>query len=136
MAITQTFTVDFALTVGFKSEDYAMIENAREELQKAVEKQGLEVILAQRKKREHHAIKAMMDPEVTNEEIFVMSVKEAVRQHVEEFAEDDKQGTFIRVGDISTKIRGPVEAITECPRCIHNKTCIKVAVAGCKAVTE
>ena len=105
MAITQTFTVGFALTVGFKSEDYEMIRNAREELQKAVEKQGLEVILAQRKKREHHAIKAMMDPAVTHEEIFVMSVKEAVRQHVEEFAEDDKQGTFIRVGDISTKVR-------------------------------
>lgn len=105
MAITQTFTVDFAMTVGFKSEDYEMIGKARAELQKAVEKQGLEVILAQRKKREHHAIKAMMDPEVTNEEIFVMSVKEAVRQHVEEFAEDDKKGTFIRVGDISTKVR-------------------------------
>ena len=105
MAITTSFKVCFALTVGFKTEDYEMIGEAREELRKAVEKQGLDVILAQRKKREHHAIKAMMDPEVTNAEIFVMSVKEAVRQHVEEFAEDDKKGTFIRVGDISTKVR-------------------------------
>lgn len=122
MAITQTFTVGFALTVGFKTEDYAMIGKAREELHKAVEKQGLDVILAQRKKREHHAIKAMMDPEVTNEEIFVMSVKEAVRQHVEEFAEDDKQGTFIRVGDISTKVRHVVEKVgmwcSECQNCV------------------
>ena len=105
MAITQTFTVGFALTVGLKTEDYEMIGKARAELHKAVEKAGLEVILATRAKREHHAIKEMLDPKVTNEEIFVMSVKEAVRQHVEEFAEDDKKGTFIRVGDISTKIR-------------------------------
>ena len=105
MAITKTFTVGFALTVGFKPEDFEMIGEARAELHKAVEKQGLEVILAQRPKREHHAIKAMLDPTVTNEEIFAMSVKEAVRQHVEELAEDDKKGTFIRVGDISTKVR-------------------------------
>ena len=105
MAITKTFTVGFAMTVGFKSDDFSMIGKARAALHKAVDKQGLEVILAQRAKRDHHAIKAMLDPEVTNEDIFVMSVKESVQQHVEEFAEDDKEGTFIRVGDISTKVR-------------------------------
>lgn len=105
MAITKTFTVGFAMTIGSKSEDYEMIGKARAELHKAVEKQGLDVILAQRPQKESPAIKAMMDPEVTNEEIFVMSVKNAVREYVEEFAEDDKQGTFIRVGDISTKVR-------------------------------
>lgn len=105
MAITKTFTVSFAMTVGLKSDDFSMIGRGRAELHKAVEKAGLEVILATRAKREHHAIKAMLDPTVTNEDIFVMSVKEAVRLHVEECAEVGKEGTFTRVGDISTKVR-------------------------------
>ena len=136
MAITKTFNVSFAMTAGFSTTQVDAVAQARIKLHKAVDKQGLEVILATRPKDEHHIITAMLDPQKSSEEIIVLGVKAMVRDALTELTEDDKQGTFIRVGDISTKIRGPVEAITECPRCIHDKTCIKVAQAGCKAVTE
>lgn len=105
MAITKTFIVSFAMTSGFSTADVERIAKARSELHKAVALQGLEVILAQRPQDGHHIIKAMLDPQATNEDVVVMGIKAAVREHLKEFSEDDKEGTFIRIGDISTKIR-------------------------------
>lgn len=105
MAMTKTFLASFAMTVGFSTADVARVAAARSELHKSVEKQGLEVILAQRPKDEHHVIKAMLDTHVTTEDIIVMGLKAAVRDHLKEFAENDGEGTFIRIGDISTKVR-------------------------------
>lgn len=134
MAITKTFNVSFAMTAGFSTAQVGAVAKARTELHKSVDKQGLEVILAQRPKDEHHIIKAMLDSQKSNEEIIVLGVKASVRDALKELTEDDKEGNFLRIGDISTKVRGPVEAITECPRCSLNTTCPKIAVAGCKAV--
>lgn len=117
MAMTKTFTVSFAMTAGFSTSDVERIAKARSELHKAVALQGLEVILAQRPKDEHHIIKAMLDPQATNEDVVVMGVKAAVREHLKEFAEDDKEGTFIRIGDISTKVRESEKVGMWCSKC-------------------
>lgn len=133
MAMTQKFIVSFALTVGFGTEAALEIEKARQKVLMAVEVQGLEVLLATRPKSEEAPIREMLDQNVTNDQILTTAIKRGIKESILEFREDAKNGTFIRVGDISLK---PRESVTECPRCIHNKTCIKVAQAGCKAVTE
>lgn len=133
MAMTQKFIVSFALSVGFGTEAALEIEKARQKVRKAVEVQGLAVLLATRPKSEEAQLLEMIDPSVTNDQILTTAIKRGIKESILAFREDDKDGTFIRVGDISLK---PRESVTECPRCIHDKTCTKVAQAGCKAVTE
>ena len=133
MAMTQKFIVSFALSVGFGTEAVLEIEKARQKVLKAIEVKGLEVLLATRPKDEGPAIREMANPETTNDQILTTAIKRGIKEAILEMRGDDKKGTFIKVGDISLK---PRESVTECPRCIHDKTCIKVAQAGCKAVTE
>lgn len=64
--------------------------------------------------------------------MFTQAMKNGVKESI--FSELKDLGVT-RMSPVKTTAR-PREAKTECPRCIHDKTCIKVAQAGCKAVTE
>lgn len=137
MAMTQKFIVSFALSAGACSDVVEGLEEMRVELRKKAAKIGLDKMVEEAPSGSRQVLEAYLDPEVSIEKVLEVSIRTGMRKALEEMRSDDKEGNFQRIGDIKVVRREvPVEAKTECPRCIHNKTCIKVAQAGCKAVTE
>lgn len=137
MAMTQKFIVSFTLSAGACSDVVKGLDEMREELRTKAAKEGLAKFVSDCPPGGRQILEAYLDPEVTLEKVLEVTLRTGMRKALEEMREDDKAGNFQRIGDIKIVRREvPVEAKTECPRCIHNKTCIKVAVAGCKAVTE
>lgn len=100
MAKTLKFNVSFALTMGASSEATAAFANVRHQTRKEVEKGGLEMAMQKAAAGTKHLLKLYLDETVSDEQCLVETIRAGVRLQLEELREDDKEGNFLRIGDI------------------------------------
>lgn len=105
MAMTQKFTVSFAMSAGACSDVLAGIEQLREAARAKAAKVGLAKLVADAPSGSHRILEAYLDPEVSLEKVLEMTLKTGMRKALEEMREDDKEGNFQRIGDIKVTRR-------------------------------